>query len=144
MLVLLIVVTVLAVLAVALIAVGRIAGQLGSTAKEAIYDRDEAVDYVADLLPDDVTAQLSYEDLATLLQYHLDYLETRGVAHAQGTEAASGPTVASEDDALAYVIGRVAESGPAAEDVWIAEVIAGNERYLRAIGAIGAPIDGDR
>lgn len=141
MLVLLIVVTVLAVLAIALVAVGRIAGQLGSTAKEAIYDRDEAVDYVAELLPDDVTAQLSYEDLAVLLQFHLDYLESRGVAHAQGEDAAAGPAVASEDDALAYVIGRASDAGPAAEDVWIAQVIAGNEQYLRAIGAIGTPID---
>ena len=141
MLVVLILVTVLAVVVIALVAVGRIAGQLGSTAKEAIYDRDEAVDYVAELLPDDVTAQLSYEDLATLLQYHLDYLESRGVAHAQGQDAVAGPAVASEDDALAYVIGRVTESGPEAEDVWIARIIAGNEQYLRAIGAIGTPIE---
>lgn len=141
MLVVFIVLTAIAVVAIALVAVGRIAGQLGSTVKEAIYDRAEAVDYVADLLPDEVTAQLSYEDLALLLQYHLDYLESRGVAHAQGDEAVAGPAIASEDDALAYVIGRAVEAGPEAEDVWIAQVIDGNERYLRAIGAIGRPID---
>ena len=141
MLVVLIIITALALRAIALVAVGRIAGQLGSTAKQAIYDRDEAVDYVADLLPDEVTAQLSYEDLATLLQYHLDYLESRGVAHAQGAEPAAGPMLASEDDALAYVIGRVAEAGPQADDVWLAQVIAGNEAYLRAIGAFGEPLD---
>ena len=138
----LIVIAAVAVVAIALVAVGRISGQLGATVKEAIYDRDEAVDYVADLLPDDVTAQLTYEELARLLQFHLDYLEARGVAHAQGEDSVpAGPAFASEDDALAWVIGRAVDSGLHVEDVWVAQVVAANERYLRAIGAIGAPID---
>jgi len=142
LLALILVVAAVAVVVIALVAVGRVAGQLGATAKQAIYDRAEAVDYVADLLPDEVTAQLSYEDLAQLLQYHLDYLAEQGVAHAQGDDLLDpGPALASEDDALAYVIGRCAEAGPAADDVWIVQVIAGNERYLRAIGAIGGEVD---
>lgn len=140
-LVLLIVVAVIAVVAIALVAVGRISGELGSTAKEAIYDRDEAVDYVADLLPDDVTAQLSYEELAQLLQFHIDYLTSRGVAHAQGDSTVAGPALASEDDALAYVIGRAGDVGLDVDDVAVVQVIAADERYLRAIGAIGAPLD---
>lgn len=140
-LVLLLVVAVIAVVAIALVAVGRISGQLGAVAKQAIYDRDEAVDFVADLLPDEVTAQLSYEELAQILQFHLDYLQSRGVARAQGDESVIvGPSIASEDDALAWVIGRVAESGIEAEDVWVAQVMEANEQYLRAIGAIGAPL----
>ena len=140
-LVILIVITVLAVVAIALVAVGRISGQLGASVKEAIYDRDEAVDYVADLLPDEVTAQVTYEELAQLLQFHLDYLESRGVAHAQGEEASPGPSFASEDEALAWMIGRSAEAGIAVDDVWLAQVVDANERYLRAIGAIGTQVE---
>ena len=142
LLIILIVLAALIVVGVALVAVGRVSGQLDSSVKQAIYDRAEAVDYVAELLPDDVTAQLSYDELAQLLQYHLDYLAAQGVAHAQGDEPLDpGPALASEDDALAYVIGRAADAGLVADDVWIAQVIAGNERYLRAIGAIGPEVD---
>ena len=138
MIVVFIVLSAVAVLVIGLLAVGRLAGQLAEQPRPAVYDRAEAVDFVADRLPDDVTAQLSYDELAQLLQWHLDYLEELGVARAQGVETvASGPLVAAEDDALAFVIGRAAEAGLEVEDVAVVQVIEGNEKYLEAIGAIG-------
>ena len=138
MIVVFIVLSAFAVLVIGLLAVGRLAGQLAEQPRPAVYDRAEAVDFVADRLPDDVTAQLSYDELAQLLQWHLDYLEELGVARAQGVETvASGPLVAAEDDALAFVIGRAAEAGLEVEDVAVVQVIEGNEKYLEAIGAIG-------
>ena len=138
MIVVFIVLSAVAVLVIGLLAVGRLAGQLAEQPRPAVYDRAEAVDFVADRLPDGVTAQLSYDELAQLLQWHLDYLEELGVARAQGVESvASGPLVAAEDDALAFVIGRAAEAGLEVEDVAVVQVIEGNEKYLEAIGAIG-------
>lgn len=137
-LIILIVLAVAAVIVIGLVAVGRLAGQLAEQPRPAVYDRAEAVDFVADRLPDEVTAQLSYDELATLLQWHLDYLEERGVARAQGVDdVASGPLVAAEDDALAFVIGKASESGLEVDDVTVVLVIEGNEGYLEAIGAIG-------
>jgi hypothetical protein len=136
-----IIVTALVVLVVGLVAVGRLAGQLAAQPRPAVYDRAEAVEFVADRLPDDVTAQISYEDLERLLQWHLDYLADRGVAREQGdNEVASGPLVAAEDDALASVIGRCGDEGLEVDDVWVAQVIEGNEAYLAAIGAIGSEL----
>jgi len=133
-----IILSAVAVLVIGLLAVGRLAGQLAEQPRPALYDRAEAVDFVADRLPDDVTAQLSYDELAQLLQWHLDYLEELGVARAQGVEhVASGPLVAAEDDALAFVIGRATDAGLAVEDVTVVQVIDCNEKYLEAIGAIG-------
>lgn len=138
MIVVFIVISASAVLVIGLLAVGRLAGQLAEQPRPALYDRAEAVDFVADRLPDDVTAQLSYDELAQLLQWHLDYLEELGVARAQGVEhVASGPLVAAEDDALAFVIGRATDAGLAVDDVTVVQVIEGNEKYLEAIGAIG-------
>lgn len=138
MIVVFVIASALAVLVIGLVAVGRLAGQLAEQPRPAVYDRAEAVEFVADRLPDDVTAQLSYDDVARLLQWHLDYLEERGVARVQGVDAvASGPLVAAEDDALAFVIGRAGDAGLEVEDVAVVEVIAANERYLDAIGAIG-------
>ncbi len=141
MIVVFIVLAVLAVLVIGLVAVGRLAGQLSEQPRPAVYDRAEAVDFVADRLSDEVTAQLSYEELAQLLQWHLDYLEERGVARAQGVEhVASGPLVAAEDDALAYVLGRATDDGLDVDDVSVVEVIGANESYLEAIGAIGSAL----
>ena len=138
MIVVFIILSAVAVLIIGLLAVGRLAGQLAEQPRPALYDRAEAVDFVADRLPDDVTAQLSYDELAQLLQWHLDYLEELGVARAQGVEhVASGPLVAAEDDALAFVIGRATDAGLAVEDVTVVQVIDCNEKYLEAIGAIG-------
>ena len=138
MIVVFIVLAAFAVVAIGLVAVGRLAGQLAEQPRPAVYDRAEAVDCVADRLPDDVTALLTYDELAQLLQWHLDYLEELGVARAQGVEnVANGPLVAAEDDALAFVIGRATDAGLAVDDVTVVQVIEGNEKYLEAIGAIG-------
>lgn len=136
-----IVVTALVVLVIGLVAVGRLAGQLAAQPRPAVYDRAEAVEFVADRLPDEITAQISFEDLERLLQWHLDYLADRGVARDQGDdEVASGPLVAAEDDALAFVIGRAGDAGLVIDDVWVVQVIEGNEAYLEAIGAIGTEL----
>jgi hypothetical protein len=136
-----IILSAVAVLVIGLIAVGRLAGQLAEQPRPAVYDRAEAVDFVADRLPDDVTAQLTYDELATLLQWHLDYMEELGVARAQGVDSvASGPLVAAEDDALAFVIGKATEAGLDVDDVVVVQVIEGNEKYLEAIGAIGSQL----
>ena len=141
MIVVFIILSAVAVLVIGLLAVGRLAGQLAEQPRPAVYDRAEAVDFVADRLPDDVTAQLTYDELAQLLQWHLDYLEELGVARAQGVDSvASGPLVAAEDDALAFVIGKATEAGLDVDDVVVVQVIEGNEKYLEAIGAIGSQL----
>jgi len=130
-----------AVLVIGLLTVGRLAGQMAMQPKTSIYDRAEALEFVADRLPDDITAQLTFEDLERLLQWHLDYLADRGVARAQGAnDLVNGPLVAAEDDALAYVIGKASNASMAVEDVWVVSVIEGNEAYLEAIGAIGSEL----
>ncbi|MEX1217845.1 MAG: hypothetical protein WEA11_04925 [Acidimicrobiales bacterium] len=141
MIVVFIILSAFAVVAIGLVAVGRLAGELAEQPRPAVYDRAEAVAYVAEVLPDDVTARLTFEELAQLLQWHLDYLEELGVARAQGVEhVASGPLVAAEDDALAFVLGRATDAGLDIDDVSVVKVIEGNEKYLEAIGAIGSQL----
>ena len=142
MIIVFIVVAALLVLVIGLVAVGQLAGRLAAQAPTSLYDLDEAVEFVADRLPEDVTADLTYDDVRKMLTWHLDYLRDRGIARSQGeNELVSGPLVAAEDDALAYVLGRAAEADLEIDDVWVAQVIAGNEAYLEAIGAICAELD---
>jgi len=126
------------VVIIALVTVGRITGELVDAAPTSVYDLDEAVAFVADRLPDEVTAQLSFDDVRALLTWHIDYLEERGVARRQGVnELAAGPLVATENDAVASVLGRAATAGMELSDVWVVLVLDADAAYLEAIGAIG-------
>ena len=136
-----IIITVVLVVAIALVAVGRVTWRLEGQAPPSVYAVDEAVDFVADRLPDDVTAQLSFDDVRELLQWHVEYLADRGVAVGKGDDRlVAGPLVAAEDDALAYVLGRAVEAEIEVDDVWVVQVLDANEAYLRAIGAIGPAV----
>lgn len=126
------------VVVIALVTVGRITGELVDAAPTSIYDLDEAVAFVADRLPDEVTAELSFDDVRSLLTWHIEYLEERGVARQQGVDQiAAGPLVAAENDAVAHVLGRAATAGMELSDVWVVLVLDADAAYLEAIGAIG-------
>jgi hypothetical protein len=139
-LVVLIVVAVLAIVVIGLVTVGRVTYRLEAEPPTSVYDIAEAVEFVAERLPDDVTAQLSFEELRDLLVWHLEYLEDRGVARDFGDNVTSGPLVAAEDDALAYVLGRAGDAGIEVEDVWVVQVLDASGEYLEAIGAVAGEV----
>jgi hypothetical protein len=104
---------------------------------------EEAVPFVADRLDDDVTAQLSYDDVRAILGWHLDYLELKGVAGENDHDLAHlppGPNLTADDEGVAYVLGRASEAALEVDDVQIVLVLQGEEAYLEAIGAIGAEV----
>jgi hypothetical protein len=137
-----IVITAVLVVALALVAVGRVTWRLEAQAPPSVYAVDEAVEFVADRLPDDVTAQLSFDDVREILQWHIEYLADRGVAVGKGDDRlVAGPLVAAEDDALAYVLGKAADADIEVDDVWVVQVLDANEEYLGAIGAIGPVVE---
>lgn len=143
MFVVFVILAVLIVVAIGLVAVGAVTGRLAEEPRRSVFDLDEAVDYVADRLPDDVTAVLSYDDVAQILAWHLDYLEQKGVAGESDhdlEELPQGPIVTADDEAVAYVIGRAADIGTDLTDVHVFEVLSVEEDYLRAIGAIGREV----
>jgi hypothetical protein len=143
-------VTAVAIVVIALVAVGRVTASLALEPPRSTYDLDEAVEFVADRLPDEVTAAVSFDDVRAVLGYHLDYLEAKGVAReadVRGDEAhppawgpVVGPLVADDDEALPYVMGRLAEEGREVDDVHLVHVLDADEAYLVAIGAIGRAV----
>ena len=140
---LLVVVTVLAVVAIGLVAVGAVTGRLAGEPPRSVFDLEEAVHWVADRLPDELTAQLSYDDVRALLGWHLDYLTAKGVAGETDRELegrTSGPIVAGDNEGVAYVLGRASEAGLDVDDVSIVQVLDVVAAYLEAIGAIGAEV----
>lgn len=157
MAVIFVVLAVLVVVAIALVAVGGVVGSLSAQPALRTYSLDEAVDFVADRLPERTSAVLSYADVRAIIGWHLDFLEQKGVARAStdptpsdGVEASGVPgpaQVVDEDDALAWVLGRIAESedglpdaGVDFDDTEVVAVLDGNEAYLVAIGAVGGEV----
>jgi hypothetical protein len=143
MLVVFLVVAAVVVVIIGLIAVGSVTGRLVAEPRRSVFDLDEAVDYVAERLPDDVTSRLTFDDVRAVIGWHLDYLEEKGVAgesdHVIET-LPSGPIVTADNEGIAYVLGRAGEAGVEVTDVEVVEVLEAELGYLRAIGAIGGEL----
>lgn len=137
--VLLAVVAAVVVVVIALVAVGREAFTLSVQPKQAHFDLEEAVEFVADRLPDEVTAVLSYDDVRSILRWHLEYLRDRGVP-ARRDLVDGGPVVVEDDEGIAWVLGRADEVGMDITDTEVAVVLETELEYFEAIGAIGGAV----
>jgi hypothetical protein len=134
----------LLVFAIAAATVGREAFRLGHQPPPTIFDLDEAVAQVADALPLEVQARLSYDDVRELILAELDHLEGTGVLAAPGGDVAlpGGDTpdvVVADDDAVAVVLGRAGELDMDVTDDDVFQVISALLGYLAEIGAVGPP-----
>lgn len=130
------------VLVVALVAVGRETFTLGVQPKQAVFDLEEAVEYVAERLPEEVTAVLSFDDVRSILRWHLEYLRLRGVPDRREQGADDGETIVVEDDeGVAYVLGRADEVGLEVTDAEVLLVLEHETAYFEAIGAIGGEVE---
>ena len=135
------VVAVLVIVGIALVAVGKVTAELAGTTRVSVFDLDEAVGYIADRLALDTAGQLSYDDVRTILGWHLDYFEERGVATENRLDDLPVvPVVTDDDGSVAYVLGRVSDAGLAVADEQVVEVLDLQMAYLDAIGAIGGVV----
>ena len=132
-----------AVLAIAFVAVGVAVGRLEQETAPSVYRLSDAVEYVADRLPDEVTARISYDDVRTVLGWHLDWFASVGLATSHGAELGD-PAVAVDEMAVAEtgaacdaVVARsLQEGGPDPVDVVC--ILEAQLSYLAEIGALSA------
>lgn len=140
----------LLVFAVAAVTVGREAFRLGHQPPPTIFDLDEAVEHVADELPEEVQARLTYDEVRILIAAQLDVLRSKGVLTPPGKDHAvrtNGdgdhelPVVVADDDAVAVLLGEVEEQELDVIDQDVFMVVASLYRYLERIGAVGPSAD---
>ena len=129
------------VVGVAFVALGQTVGRLERERPPAVYDLTDAVSWIAARLPDEVTARISYDDVAQVLRWHLDWFAAQGVASRHGEELAGEgvgddePVVAEEERAVDAIVARsLAAEGPDAVDVVC--ILDLQMRYLELIGAV--------
>lgn len=136
---------------VVLVAVGTVAitsTKLASTPRDAYFDVEEAVTYVADELPTVISGRLSYEDVRLLVRWYLTYLRERGIAsyggvdhEAERARYARQVVVAADDEAVDELLARAAEDGLDYQPEDIVVVLDLVHRYLLRIGSIAEPVD---
>lgn len=136
------------VLAVAWFAVNLATAKLNATVALAVFDIEEATDYVAENLPDRVASHLSHDDVRLLVRWELTYFRERGVAsfggvdHAAERAAAKGRSVVADEDAIVDELAqRAREAGLDCDEVDIVCVTDLTSDYLVAIGAVGEAVD---
>ncbi len=142
MVVLLVVVGIVAVVGIALASVGIVVKRLGPEPARQVFEGDEALTFVAAAMPDEVTAQLSYEDVRRILRLHLDFLHRQGVARSGGDlPEGDGPLVVEFGDGVDEVLARAAAARFHPQRDQVAAVISAQMAYFEAIGAL-AEVEG--
>jgi hypothetical protein len=131
------VLVVVVVFVIAAVVIGREARRLGAVPPRPVFDLDEAVEFVADHLPFEVSAQLSHDDVRQLLRWHLDYFRTRGVTgNGDSTSAPTGPVVMGGAETVEYVLERAGQAGLEVTASQVHAVVEAQLLYLRSIGAV--------
>ena len=121
-------------------AVGGVVGRLRTEPPRNIFEHDEALEFVAQALPDELTAELSYEDVQRIMRLHLDYLHAEGVARSGGDlPTAGGPQVVDSEDAVGSILRRAALVDFFPKPDAVRRVVDAQLAYFEAIGAI-APV----
>ena len=110
-----IVLAAIATFAIAAGAIGRESHRLDAIAPRAVYVLDEAVDFVADRLPERSQARLTAAEVETLLIAHMNWLHANGLAPDRVIDLRQNidaTLIVAEDTLVAYLLGT-AESGGA-------------------------------
>ena len=131
----------LLVFAIAAAVVGREAHRLDAVAPRAVYQLDEAVDFVCDRLPEESQARLTPEEVEQLLVFHMRWLHEQGLQPddvVDTPQSISEPVVITEDALTAWLLGQAEENGvELLDDIDAVNVVEAHLEYFEAIGAVG-------
>ena len=136
-----VVVSAVLVFAIAAGTVGREARRLDAVAPRVVYEIAEAVQFVADRLPAETQARLTYDEVDSLLREHLNWMAGKGLQPVNAEDQVQDivePVVVDEDTLTAHLLARAAHRGiEVIDDVDIVRVVEAHLAYFEAIGAVG-------
>lgn len=133
----------LLVFAIAAAVIGREARRLDAVPPRPVFDMDEAVEWVAEHLPYEISAVLSHADVRRIIDWNLEYFRTKGVSGNGSGPITEGPVVVGGAETVDYVLARAVTEGVDYTAPQVHAVLDAQMSYLEAIGAIGpeAPPD---
>src|SRR3954447_17361764 len=133
-----IVLAVVCTFVIAAVSIGVVSNSLALRPRRSVYDLEEAVDFVADQLPPEVTAEVSFDEVRSVLLFHCDYLAAKGVASERtADDIGTALVVVPDDEPVAYILGRVEEAGLELTDEHVVMILDAETGYYEAIGAFG-------
>lgn len=129
----------LIVFAIAAGAVGREAHLLDAVPARPVFDPDEATTWIAEHLPPQTTAALSYDEVALVVNATIDLLRTNaGVVKTSGeVPDAGGETVVDENETVGHALAAAEAAGVKLDGGDVAAVVQAVFAYLEVIGAVG-------
>ena len=126
---------------IAALVIGREARRLDSVAPRAVYDFDQAIEFVADRLPPETQARLTFDELRVLLKLHMRWIHEKGLQPADVIDRPQDITdviVLGEETLTAYLLGKAEESRiEVLDDVDVVHVVRAHLAYFESIGAVG-------
>ena len=129
------------VFVIAAVTIGREARRLDSVAPRATYELEQATQFVADRLPSDAQARLTYAELRKLLVFHMRWLHDRGLQPEGVVDRRQyivDEFLIDEQTVAAYLLGAAEQNRiEILEDVDVVHVVQAHLEYFNAIGAIG-------
>ena len=129
------------VVAIAAWLVIREAGRIAKEPPPALFDLEEAHEWVVAHVPDEIAATLTSDDVRRILEFQLEYFEKQGVSGNGSGPHPQGPVVVGGAEAVAYIVERSAATGEAYLPEQVHGVLETQLAYLRSIGAIGPPAE---
>jgi hypothetical protein len=126
----------------AAVVIGREARRLDAVPPNPVFDLNEAVVWVAEHLPFEVSAVLSHDDVRQIIDWNLEYFRTKGVSGNGHSTHTDGPVVVGGAETVDYVLHRATAQGSPYTAVQVHAVLDAQMTYLEAIGAIGPEAPG--
>jgi hypothetical protein len=143
MVIVFVVLAVAIIFVIAAVAIGREAGRLDAESPRPVFDMDEAVEWIGDRLPFAVSAELSHDDVRTILLWSLEhYRASTLTSNGHGPDHHDARIVVGEAETLAYVLERSRAAGLGWDTGHVRAVLDAQLAYLEAIGAVGPADDG--
>ena len=129
------------VFAIAAVIIGREARRLDSVAPRAVYELEQATQFVADNLPSETQARLTFAELRKLLVFFMRWLHNKGLQPAGVVDRRQDivdEVVIDEQTLTAYLLDAAEKNNiEILDDVDAVYVVKAHLKYFDAIGAIG-------
>jgi hypothetical protein len=129
------------VFAIAAVIIGREARRLDGVAPRAVYELEQATQFVADNLPSETQARLTFAELRKLLVFHMRWLHDKGLQPAGVVDRQQDivdEVVIDEQSLTAYLLDAAEKNNiEILDDVDAVYVVKAHLKYFDAIGAIG-------
>ncbi len=140
-----IVLAVVGVFLIAALTIGREARRLDAMAPRAVYQLEQATDFVAMSLSETTQARLTMEELEQLLVMHMNWLHGKGLLPDKAVDHRQDDTtrlVVTEESLIGYLMGEADKAGiQIIDDVDLVNVTEAHLAYFEAIGAVGPVAD---